>query len=157
MRLQRPFVASPARNRRAADASTSLPRMAAQQHDKFVLKEKQRLQAKEKDLEKREAEIAQLRERSAAMETELKAKSAQLAQTAELLRKSREEASRSRPEQEEAAQQRDELAKQHAAASDHSEGLASQLEAQRQETVRTLPCFISRGEGVARSRLRDSP
>ena len=76
--------------------------MAAQQHDKFVLKEKQRLQAKEKDLEKREAEIAQLRERSAAMETELKAKSAQLAQTAELLRKSREEASRSRPEQEEA-------------------------------------------------------
>ena len=46
-------------------------------HEKFVLKERQRLQAKEKELEKKEADAAAVKERLAAVEVELKSKSAQ--------------------------------------------------------------------------------
>ena len=67
-------------------------------HEKFVLKERQRLQAKEKELEKKEADAAAIKDRLAAVEVELKSKSAQLTQTAELLRKSREERDAARRE-----------------------------------------------------------
>jgi chromosome segregation ATPase len=62
--------------------------MAAATHDKFVLKEKLRLQQKEKELEKRSAEVASKCE---ALDSELRAKTAQLEQTASLLRKASEE------------------------------------------------------------------
>ena len=50
-------------------------------HEKFVLKERQRLQAKEKELEKKEADAAAIKERLAAVEVELKSKSAQKGET----------------------------------------------------------------------------
>ena len=60
------------------------------QHAQFVLREKQRLQARERELDKREAAAGELRARNAELEGEVKAKAAQLATTAELLRKAGE-------------------------------------------------------------------
>ena len=48
------------------------------QHDKFVLKERQKLQAREKELTKRETDIEQLRQQNASLESELKAKTGQV-------------------------------------------------------------------------------
>ena len=48
--------------------------MADGEHDKFVLKERQKLQAREKALEKREAEAERLKAANADLEAQLKAK-----------------------------------------------------------------------------------
>eukprot|EP00316_Scyphosphaera_apsteinii_P019858 CAMPEP_0119319006 /NCGR_PEP_ID=MMETSP1333-20130426/48247_1 /TAXON_ID=418940 /ORGANISM="Scyphosphaera apsteinii, Strain RCC1455" /LENGTH=665 /DNA_ID=CAMNT_0007325325 /DNA_START=234 /DNA_END=2231 /DNA_ORIENTATION=+ len=72
-------------------------------HEKFVLKEKQRLQLREKDLEKREAETATVREENAQLVREVQAKSSQLAEAAKLLRRSSEERDAARCEAEKAA------------------------------------------------------
>ena len=103
--------------------------MAQQQHDKFVLKEKQRLQAKEKELEKREAEMATMAQQNAAMEAELKAKSAQLSQTAELLRKTREEA-------DDIKRKSEAREDEHAKAGTSEATMAQQLEHAQQQAVR---------------------
>ena len=76
-----------------------------EQHNKFVLKERARLQAKEKELAKRETEFASLRDKHTELEMELKAKTGQLQQTAEMLRKRDEEREAARAAQQRAEQQ----------------------------------------------------
>ena len=78
--------------------------MADGEHDKFVLKERQKLQAREKALEKREAEAERLKAANADLEAQLKAKTgedslraravAAEAQVNELQRQLRQKASR---------------------------------------------------------------
>ena len=67
-------------------------------HDKFVLKEKQKLQEREKRLQKQEAEFNRLKLENESFQADLKAKTAQLAQTADLLRKRDEERDAARRE-----------------------------------------------------------
>ncbi len=75
------------------------------QHAQFVLREKQRLQARERELDKREAAAGELRARNAELEGEVRAKAAQLVTTAELLRKAGEERDSARKQAETVAQE----------------------------------------------------
>ena len=72
--------------------------MADAQHNTFVLKERQKLEARAKKLEKQEAEFAAMKEANAALEADLRAKTAQLAQTADMLRRRDEERDAARRE-----------------------------------------------------------
>ena len=106
-------------------------------HDKFVLKEKQKLQEREKKLAKQEAEFERLREQNAALDADLKAKSAQLAQTADLLRKRDEERDAARREAA-MARQALEAAKAEAAAAKAANAAAANEERKARDAAALL-------------------
>ena len=121
---------------RLGSSALAVRPMGDEKHDKFVLKERQRLQAREKELEKREAEFQQLKQQNVSLQSELEAKAGQLAQTAELLRRRDEERDAAKRSAEQAHAALQQVREQAAKASADSGADAAKAEAKEAHEAR---------------------